>query len=91
VLNKPPAPFALERLLAIFYTLAMDAAEASADLLSQVAGLVTLGLLRVHGGKDARAQLDLSDPRFVCTAPYALVKSVAADVRVDLGRFIYQE
>ena len=41
------------------------------------------------GGKDAR--FDLSDPKFVCMAPYSLVKGVAADVRVDIGKFIYQE
>mmetsp|Transcript_30942 Transcript_30942/g.73525 ORF Transcript_30942/g.73525 Transcript_30942/m.73525 type:complete len:114 (+) Transcript_30942:341-682(+) len=89
LLNKPPGVFGLERLLAIFHTIAMDHVDDSADLLSQVMGLVTLGLVRISGGKDAR--FDLSDPKFVCMAPYSLVKGVAADVRVDIGKFVYQE
>ena len=38
--------FGLERLLAIFYTLVVHPVDASAELLAEISGLVSLGLVR---------------------------------------------
>ena len=47
-------------------------------------GLVALGLLRRVGKEE-----HLGDSKMVCRASFQLVQTVAADVRVDLPRFLH--
>lgn len=85
-LMQAPQVFGLERLLAIFYTLAGDPVDASAELLCQISGLVSLGLLRRVGNTE-----HLVDCKMSCRASYSLVQSVAADVRIELARFLHYD
>lgn len=83
-LLQAPQTFGLERLLAIFYTLAGEPVDASAELLAQVSGLVSLGLLRKIGNSE-----HLGDCKMSCRASYTMVQSVAADLRIELARFLH--
>ena len=53
---------------------------------TQVHGLVALGLLRRVGKEE-----HLGDSKMVCRASFQLVQTVAADVRVDLPRFLHYQ
>ena len=83
-LLQAPQTFGLERLLAIFYTLAGEPVDASAELLAQISGLVSLGLLRKIGNSE-----NLGECKMSCRASYTMVQSVAADLRIELARFLH--
>jgi origin recognition complex subunit 5 len=85
-LLQAPQTFGLERLLAIFYTVTGEAVDASAELLGQLSGLISLGLLCKIGNSD-----HLGDCKLSCRASYSLVQSVAADVRIELARFLHHD
>ena len=76
-----PRSFALERLLAIFYSIMIDPVEASSELLSQVSGLVSMNLITPVGGEDSG--------KYRCNASHQLVRAVGSLVQVDVDKYIY--
>ena len=101
--GREPQTFPTERLLAIFWHLcAAEAsggggeveddggrADQSADVMSQLASLVSLGLLsRERDGFGATAGGPLDSTRYASRVPRALAERVARNVQVDLRTYL---
>uniref|UniRef100_T2MJ17 Origin recognition complex subunit 5 n=1 Tax=Hydra vulgaris TaxID=6087 RepID=T2MJ17_HYDVU len=79
-----PKPFQLDRLMAIFYSIAGEAVSPSANILSQISTLVTLKLLVKCSSDD---QIDV--PKYKCIVPLELAIAVGKQVEVDVLQYLY--
>ncbi|XP_071960381.1 origin recognition complex subunit 5-like [Antedon mediterranea] len=79
-----PKAFALDRLMAIFYSIVDGKVSATANVFSQISSLVTLSLLCQVGHDD---QLD--SPRYKCTVSLDFIQSIARTVSFDIIRYLY--
>ena len=102
--GREPQTFPTERLLAIFWHLCAaeasggesvadggdcGSADQSADVMSQLASLVSLGLLsRERDGLGATAGGPLDSTRYASRVPRALAERVARNVQVDLRTYL---
>jgi len=82
---RPPQAVPLTRMLAIYHRLARQAQLLGPPLLEQVVALRDAGLLRFSGDRAASAD---RDPKVICRAELPLVKSIAAELGVDLAEYL---
>ncbi|XP_075684405.1 origin recognition complex subunit 5 isoform X3 [Rhinoderma darwinii] len=79
-----PKPFALDRLLAILYSIVDSRVAPTANIFCQISSLVTLQLLTLVGHDD---QLD--GPKYKCTVSLDFIRAVARTVNFDIVRYLY--
>jgi origin recognition complex subunit 5 len=79
-----PKAFAIDRMLAIFYSIVEDDCKMTTDIHSQIATCISLRLLiRVS------APNNLNSMKCKCNISFALVKSIATSVRFDISKYLY--
>ena len=90
-----PRPFPLERLLAIFHSLVIEAGQAEGDvgepveIHSEISSLVRLNLLaRISS---STAVWDLDQVKLRCLAGFGYVDSIARNISVDLSRYLFEQ
>uniref|UniRef100_A0A6Q2X9B7 Origin recognition complex subunit 5 n=1 Tax=Esox lucius TaxID=8010 RepID=A0A6Q2X9B7_ESOLU len=79
-----PKPFALDRLLAIFYSVVDSRVAPSASVFSQISSLVTLQLLSQVGHND---QLDA--PKYKCAVSLDFILAISRTVSFDIVKYLY--
>ncbi|KAI5093833.1 origin recognition complex subunit 5, partial [Silurus meridionalis] len=79
-----PKPFALDRLLAIFYSVVDSRVAPTASVFSQISSLVTLQLLTQVGHDD---QLD--SPKYKCAVSLDFILAISRTVSFDIVRYLY--
>ncbi|XP_021935716.1 origin recognition complex subunit 5 isoform X2 [Zootermopsis nevadensis] len=79
-----PKPFALDRLLAIFYAIIGEDVNLTASLLSQMSSLVRLQLLTAVGDDN----IDL--PRYKCAVDFEFINTVARTVNFNIQKYLYE-
>eukprot|EP00842_Homolaphlyctis_polyrhiza_P005086 jgi/Hompol1/5579/HPOL_004553-RA len=79
-----PKPFAVERMLAIFYNIVDDEVDLGFNVHHQIATLVSLRLLIRISSMD-----NLDAARCKCNASYEFVAAVGASVRFDLSKYLF--
>lgn len=79
-----PRPFAVDRMLAIFYSILEDDCKMTLDIHSQIATCISLRLLIKVS---AANKLDVVKCK--CNVSFALIKSIAATVRFDIAKYLY--
>lgn len=77
-----PKAFDLNRMLAIFHVIVDQKVTSSAEILSQVASLVTLQMLAQVGD-------DLDTPKYKCNVGLDFVRLVSKNVRFELHKYLY--
>lgn len=79
-----PKQFPLDRLMAIFYTIADVQVQPSVNIFSQLTSLVTLGLLSQTGSSDP-----LESPKYKCLVSLDFVKSISRSVNFDIMHYLF--
>uniref|UniRef100_A0A8C5G2V5 Origin recognition complex subunit 5 n=1 Tax=Gouania willdenowi TaxID=441366 RepID=A0A8C5G2V5_GOUWI len=79
-----PKPFALDRLLAIFYSVVDSRVAPTASIFSQISSLVTLQLLTQISHTD---QLDA--PKYKCSISLDFISAVSRTVNFDIVKYLY--
>ncbi|XP_069685227.1 origin recognition complex subunit 5 [Periplaneta americana] len=79
-----PKPFALDRLLAIFYAIVGEDVNLTVNLISQMSSLVRLRLITVIG--DDRIDL----PRYKCTVDFEFINTIARTVSFNIRKYLYE-
>lgn len=79
-----PKQFPLDRLMAIFYTIAGIQVQPSMNIFSQLTSLVTLGLLSQVGSSDP-----LESPKYKCLVSLDFVKSISRSVNFDVMHYLF--
>ncbi|KAJ9577625.1 hypothetical protein L9F63_005812 [Diploptera punctata] len=79
-----PKPFAVDRLLAIFYAILKEDVNLTAILLSQMSSLVKLQLLTVVG--DDRIDL----PKYKCAVDFEFINTIARNVKFNIRNYLYE-
>ncbi|KAJ2689121.1 hypothetical protein GGH99_002889 [Coemansia sp. RSA 1285] len=79
-----PKSFAIERMLAIFYSIISEPADSSVDVQIQIASLVTLRLLSKTSSGDK-----LDGIKCKCNVSLESVRSISRSVKFDVDRFLY--
>ena len=80
-----PKAFPLDRLLAIFYSIIETRVEASSEVYTQIASLVTLRLLAQASNAD-----NLEAPKYKCLVALHDVQKVAATVQFELVKYVFE-
>lgn len=79
-----PKVFSIDRLMAIFYSIAEGGASTSSNILSQLSTLITLNLLTKASADD---QIDV--PKYKCIIPLELAISVGKQVELDVVQYLH--
>ncbi|KAJ2397117.1 hypothetical protein GGI23_003656 [Coemansia sp. RSA 2559] len=79
-----PKSFAIERMLAIFYSIIAEPVDSSVDVQIQIASLVTLRLLTKTSSGDR-----LDGIKCKCNVSLESVRSISRSVKFDIDRFLY--
>ncbi|XP_062299955.1 origin recognition complex subunit 5 [Scomber scombrus] len=79
-----PKPFALDRLLAIFYSVVDSRVAPTASIFSQISSLVTLQLLSQVSHDD---QLDA--PKYKCAVSMDFICAISRTVNFDIVKYLY--
>ncbi|XP_026217068.1 origin recognition complex subunit 5 isoform X2 [Anabas testudineus] len=79
-----PKPFALDRLLAIFYSVVDSRIAPTASIFSQISSLVTLQLLTQVSHDD---QLDA--PKYKCAVSMDFICAISRTVNFDIVKYLY--
>jgi len=84
-----PKMFPMDRMLAIFYVIVDDqGVSCSADILSQIATLVNLGLL-TQSGNWSSLDSGLDAPKFKCNVSTDFIRLVSKNVRFEIHNYMY--
>lgn len=79
-----PKPFALDRMLAIFYSVVDSRVAPTASIFSQISSLVTLQLLNQVSHDD---QLDA--PKYKCAVSMDFICAISRTVNFDIVKYLY--
>ncbi|KAJ1955963.1 hypothetical protein GGI12_005435 [Dipsacomyces acuminosporus] len=79
-----PKSFAIERMLAIFYSIIAEPVDSSVDVQIQIASLITLRLLTKTSAGDR-----LDGIKCKCNVSLEVIRNVARSVRFEIDRFLY--
>jgi len=84
-----PKMFPMDRMLAIFYVIVDDqGVTCSADILSQITTLVSLGLL-TQSGNWSSLDCGLDAPKFKCNVSTDFIRLVSKNVRFEIHNYMY--
>ncbi|KAL4226958.1 Origin recognition complex subunit 5 [Mactra antiquata] len=79
-----PKPFALDRLMAIFYSIVEGKVAPTANIFMQISSLITLHFLGHASGED-----QIEQPKYKCLVSLEFIKAVARTVNFDVLRYLY--
>ncbi|KAI9505323.1 hypothetical protein GGI25_003647 [Coemansia spiralis] len=79
-----PKAFAIERMLAIFYSIIAEPVDSSVDVQIQIASLVTLRLLTKASSGDR-----LDGIKCKCNVSLEAIRAISRSVKFDIDRFLY--
>ncbi|KAI8321070.1 hypothetical protein GQ54DRAFT_195746 [Martensiomyces pterosporus] len=79
-----PKSFAIERMLAIFYSIIAEPVDSSVDVQIQIASLITLRLLTKTSAGDR-----LDSVKCKCNVSLEAMRTIARSVRFEIDRFLY--
>ncbi|KAJ2805082.1 hypothetical protein H4R20_002236, partial [Coemansia guatemalensis] len=79
-----PKAFAIERMLAIFYSIIVEPVDSSVDVQIQIASLVTLRLLTKVSAGDR-----LDGIKCKCNVSLETIRGISRSVRFEIDRFLY--
>lgn len=79
-----PKAFAIERMLAIFYSIVAEPVDSAVDVQTQIASLITLRLLTKTTAGDR-----LDGIKCRCNVGVDMIKQVSRSVRFEVDRFLY--
>ncbi|KAJ2235399.1 hypothetical protein H4R99_002601 [Coemansia sp. RSA 1722] len=79
-----PKAFAIERMLAIFYSIIAEPVDSSVDVQIQIASLITLRLLTKTSAGDR-----LDGIKCKCNVSLETVRAISRSVRFEIDRFLY--